>query len=261
MIFEVLNGFFSYPHTDQQVLQNICLRVESGQVLSILGSNGVGKTTLLRCMMGLLTWNSGKTLLDGIPLNTIPSRQLWQKIAYVPQAKNAIFSYTAKEMVTLGRSAHLDLFAQPGKKDYEIALSCMESVGIMNLRDKRCNQMSGGELQMVLIARALTGNPSLLVLDEPESNLDFKNQLTVLNCIKNLSRERGISVVVNTHYPDHALQMADEALILNCDGTCAYGSSDSVINEKNLHNAFSVQVRIRHVAVDNQNYPCVIPVG
>lgn len=261
MIFEVHNGCFGYPHTGQQVLRNICLRVESGQVLSILGSNGVGKTTLLRCMMGLLKWDSGETRLDHIPLNQISSRQLWQKIAYVPQAKSSVFSYTAKEMVTLGRSSHLSMFEQPGTKDHEIALSCMESVGIINLKDKRCNEMSGGELQMVLIARALTGNPSLLVLDEPESNLDFKNQLTVLNCIKNLSRQRSISVVVNTHYPDHALQIADEALILNRDGTCIYGGSNTVINEESLHRAFSVQVRIRSVEVDHQDYQCVIPVG
>ncbi len=261
MIFEVLNGCFCYPHTGQRILQNICLRVESGQVLSILGPNGVGKTTLLRCMMGLLRWESGQTLLDGVALHQIPSRRLWQQIAYVPQAKGSVFSYTAREMVTLGRSAYLGLFEQPGAKDHEMALSCMASVGILHLQDKRCSEMSGGELQMVLIARALTGNPSLLVLDEPESNLDFKNQLTVLNCIKSLSRERGISVVVNTHYPDHALQIADEALILNRDGTCAYGSSDAVINEENLHRAFSVQVRIRHVEVDQLDYRCVIPVG
>lgn len=261
MTFEVKNGCFCYPHTKQQVLHNICLRVESGQVLSVLGSNGVGKTTLLRCMMGLLKWDSGETLLDGTALSQIPGRQLWQKIAYVPQAKSSVFSYTAKEMVTLGRSAHLGMFEQPGAKDHELAISCMESVGILHLMDKRCNEMSGGELQMVLISRALTANPAMLVLDEPESNLDFKNQLTVLNCIKNLSRERGISVVVNTHYPDHALQIADKALILNRDGTCTYGGSGSVISEENLHRAFSVQVRIRDVEVDHRGYRCVIPVG
>ncbi|HWP50934.1 MAG TPA: ABC transporter ATP-binding protein [Clostridia bacterium] len=261
MTFEVQDGCFCYPRSRQQVLRNICLRIESGRVLSVLGSNGVGKTTLLRCMMGLLKWGSGVTLLDGIPLCQIPSRQLWQKIAYVPQAKSSVFSYTAKEMVTLGRSAHLSLFEQPGAKDHGLALSCMESVGILHLKDKKCNEMSGGELQMVLISRALTADPAMLVLDEPESNLDFRNQLTVLNCIKNLSRERGISVVINTHYPDHALQIADEALILNRDGSSIYGSSGAVINEKNLHRAFSVQVRIRSVEVDNQDYRCVIPVG
>lgn len=261
MIFEVKNGCFRYPHTEQRVLQNISLRIGSGKILSILGANGVGKTTLLRCMMGLLKWDSGESLLDGIPLHQIPGRKVWQKIAYVPQAKNSVFSHTAQEMVTLGRSAHLKMFEQPGAKDRELALSCMEAVGILHLKDKKCNEMSGGELQMVLIARALTASPSMLILDEPESNLDFKNQLTVLNCIKNLSCQRGISVVINTHYPDHALQIADEALLLNQNGTCAYGNSSDVITEKNLHQTFAVQVCIRDVDVQTQIYRCVIPVS
>ncbi len=261
MTFEVRNGCFRYPYTEQQVLQNICLRVGTGTVLGILGPNGVGKTTLLRCMMGLLKWESGESLLDGKPLHQIPGKEIWQKIAYVPQAKNSVFSYTAKEMVTLGRSAHLKMFEQPSAKDIELALACMESVGIMSLKDKQCNEMSGGELQMVLIARALTADPSILVLDEPESNLDFKNQLTILDCIKNLSREHDISAIINTHYPDHALQVADEALILNRDGTSVYGRSNDVINEKNLHRAFSVHVCIRDVDVEKQVYRCVIPVS
>ncbi len=261
MIFEVKNGCFHYPRTDYQVLRNISLCLGSGRVLSILGANGAGKTTLLRCMMGLLKWDRGESLLDGIPLRNIPGRELWQKIAYVPQAKNSVFSYTAKEMVTLGRSAHLKMFEQPGAKDQELALSCMESVGIAHLKDKKCNEMSGGELQMVLIARALTAAPSMLVLDEPESNLDFNNQLTVLNCIKDLSCQRGISVIINTHYPDHALQIADEALLLNRDGSCEYGSSSDVITEKNLHRTFSVRVCIRDIDVETQIYRCVIPVS
>lgn len=261
MTFEVKNGCFRYPRTRQQVLKDISFRLEEGRVLSILGSNGVGKTTLLRCMMGLLKWESGESLLDGNPLTQIPERELWRSVAYVPQAKSSVFSYTAKEMVTLGRSAHLGTFEQPSVKDIEFALSCMESVGILGLKDKRCNEMSGGELQMVLIARALTAQPAVLVLDEPESNLDFKNQLTVLNCIKSLSQQRGISVIINTHYPDHALQIADEALLLNRDGTCAYGSSQEVISEENLRRAFSVQVCIRNVSVENEVYRCVIPVS
>lgn len=261
MTFEVKNGCYRYPGTERQVLQNICLHVESGKVLSILGSNGVGKTTLLRCMMGMLKWNSGESLLDGAPLRQIPERELWQKIAYVPQAKTSVFSYTAKEMVTLGRSAHLKMFELPSAEDEKLALSCMESIGILGLKDKQCNEMSGGELQMVLIARAMTSNPAMLILDEPESNLDFKNQLTVLNCIQELSHQRGISAVINTHYPDHALQIADDALILNRDGTCVYGKSTEVISEENLNRAFSVRVCIRSVEVENEAFHCVIPIS
>lgn len=261
MTFEVKNGCYRYPGTERQILKDVCLRVESGKVLSVLGSNGVGKTTLLRCMMGMLKWNSGESLLDGTPLAQIPERELWQKIAYVPQAKSSVFSYTAKEMVTLGRSSHLKMFELPSAKDEMLALSCMESIGILGLKDKQCNEMSGGELQMVLIARAITSNPSMLVLDEPESNLDFKNQLTVLNCIQELARQRGISAIINTHYPDHALQIADDALILNRDGTCMYGKSTEVISEENLNRAFSVRVCIRSVEVENEAFHCVIPVG
>ena len=112
-------------------------------------------------MMGMLQWNSGESLLNGTPLRQIPERELWQKIAYVPQAKTSVFSYTAKEMVTLGRSAHLKMFELPGAEDEKLALACMESIGILDLKDKQCNEMSGGELQMVLIARAMTSNPAM----------------------------------------------------------------------------------------------------
>ena len=261
MTFEVRNGCYRYPGTGRQTLSNITLTIQAGKVLAVLGPNGVGKTTLLRCMMGLLKWDRGESFLDGDPLQKIPSRQLWKKIAYVPQAKTSVFSYTAKDMVMLGRSAHLKMFEQPGQKDLQRALVSMDSVGILDLKDKRCNEMSGGELQMVLIARALTTDPSMLVLDEPESNLDFRNQLIVLDCIKKLAHERGISAVINTHYPEHALQISDQALMLNRDGTSVYGESGEVICEEHLRRAFSVQVCIRSVKIGDGEYRCVIPLS
>lgn len=261
MTFEVKSGCYHYPHTERQILRNICLHVGTGTVLSILGSNGVGKTTLLRCMMGLLKWDSGESFLEEQPLRKLNHAEIWRKIAYVPQAKSSVFSYSAKEMVLLGRSAHLKMFAQPSAADETLALACMESIGILHLKDKQCSEMSGGELQMVLIARALTAEPSMLILDEPESNLDFKNQLIVLDCVRKLSREHGISAVINTHYPDHALQISDNALLLNLDGTCAYGKSENVINEINLRQAFSVNVCIRNVEAESKVYRCVIPMS
>lgn len=261
MTFEVKDGCYRYPGTKRQVLNHINLTIRSGKVLAVLGSNGVGKTTLLRCMMGLLKWDGGASFLDGTPLRIIPSRELWKKIAYVPQAKTSVFSYTAKDMVMLGRSAHLKMFEQPGEKDVDRALACMEAVGISDLQDKRCNEMSGGELQMVLIARALTTESSMLVLDEPESNLDFRNQLIVLDCIEKLAHSRGISAVINTHYPEHALQISDQALILNRDGTSLYGESGDVICEEHLRRAFSVRVCIRSVSVGSGEYRCVIPLS
>ncbi|QTQ16815.1 ABC transporter ATP-binding protein [Treponema parvum] len=259
MIFSVENGFFSYGNTT--VLSDISFAIESPEILCVLGSNGVGKTTLLKCMMGIQKWNRGKTLIDGKRLEQIPTKKLWQKIAYVPQAKNSMFAYTALDMILMGRSAHLGVFAQPSAKDYEIALKSMTEVGILHLKDKLCTQISGGELQMVLIARALTTNPQLLILDEPESNLDFKNQLIILDTIKKMSSERGISAIVNTHYPAHALQIADKALILNKDGTHKFGECGSTITEDSLRKSFSVNVAITGFARDKREYRTVVPLS
>lgn len=229
--------------------------------MSVLGPNGVGKTTLLKCMMGLLNWNEGGTFVDGSSIRSIPSKDLWKKIAYVPQAKGSAFGYSALDMVVLGRSAHLGTFKQPQKEDIDIAERAMEDVGITYLRDKLCTEMSGGELQMVLIARALTVEPSMLVLDEPESNLDFRNQLIILETIKRLAKERNISAIVNTHYPSHALQIADKSLMLNRDGSSIYGKAEEVINEANMQKAFNVHVHINEFSHENIWYKSVVPLS
>jgi iron complex transport system ATP-binding protein len=203
VIFSVNHAYFAY-RAGQYVLQDINFRVEPGQIVAVLGPNGIGKTTLLKCMIGLLRWTEGNSTVDDTSVDRIHYRELWKKIAYVPQAKNSVSSFTTEEMVVMGRSAHIGTLRQPGAIDYEYARQAMEEVGIIHLKDKQCNEMSGGELQMVLIARALAVQPSMLVLDEPESNLDFKNQLIILETIERLSRERNISSVFNTHYPAHA---------------------------------------------------------
>lgn len=259
MIFEVKNGTFGYEK--RTILNNISFEVKTGEVMSVLGSNGVGKTTLLKCMMGFLKWQEGQSYVDGIAISEIGSKELWKRIAYVPQAKGSAFSFTALDMVVLGRSAHIGTFKQPQKEDIQIALDAMEEIGILHLKDKLCTKMSGGELQMVLIARALTVFPEMLVLDEPESNLDFKNQLIILDTIKKLSKERNISAIVNTHYPAHALQMSDKALMLNRDGTSFYGDAVQVINEKNMKTVFGVNVHVNEYKESNITYKSVIPLS
>lgn len=259
MIFQVRNGCFGYRQ--KNILNDISFEVTDGNVLSVLGPNGVGKTTMLKCMMGLLPWKSGASYLDGEDIHHIAPKALWQKIAYVPQAKNSAFSYTALEMVLLGRSAHLSLFDQPKKEDEKRAMSAMKEVGIAHLWDKQCSQMSGGELQMVLIARALVTEPRMLILDEPESNLDFKNQLIILETISRLAKERSLSAIVNTHYPEHALQIAQQALILNRDGQSIYGAADEVINVDNMRKAFGVQVHISQFHVGDKCYKSVVPLA
>ncbi len=259
MKFEVRNGTFGYEK--HCILNDISFDVRNGEVLSVLGSNGVGKTTLLKCMMGFLKWKSGCAFIDDKPLNEYPYKEVWKKIAYVPQAKTSAFAYTALDMVVLGRSAHIGTFKQPGKEDMDMALKAMDDIGISYLKDKLCTRMSGGELQMVLIARALTASPQMLVLDEPESNLDFKNQLIILDTIRKLSKERNISAIVNTHYPSHALQLSDKALMLNRDGTSFYGQAGDVINEMNMKKSFGVNVYVEKLNINDITYKSVIPLS
>ncbi len=260
MIFEVRGGGFRYAK-GRDILKNIQFSIGKGDVLSILGPNGVGKTTLLKCMMGLLKWNSGGSYIDGEDIARMSHRRLWQKIAYVPQAKSSVFAYTTEEMVLLGRSAHIGIISQPSIEDHEKVKAAMDAVGISYLRGKACNRISGGELQMVLIARALTTEPAMLVLDEPESNLDFKNQLIILEIIKEIAKTRGISSIFNTHYPAHALKISNKSLILNKQGQSIFGDTKEVVNCENMRDSFSVNVHISEVQICNERHSLVIPLG
>lgn len=259
MIFEVKNGYYGYQK-DKNLFEDVNIKIEDGEVLTILGANGVGKTTLLKCMMGIFKWNNGETLIDGKNIKDIPYTEIWKQIGYVPQAKNSAFAYTAREMILLGRSSHLGLFKQPKEEDLAIVEEAMNIVGIKYLENKYCNEMSGGELQMVLIARALASKPKMLVMDEPESNLDFKNQLIILETIERLSKEYKISCIINTHYPEHALRVGNKALILCKDHTKFYGDAKEIINSKNMKKAFGVEVAIENIEIDKKDFTYVFPI-
>lgn len=260
MTLSVKEASFGYKK-DHLILKNINFELDKSEVLSILGPNGVGKTTLLKCVMNMIKWISGTAYLNEKPIFEIPEKELWKSIAYVPQAKNTAFSFSAYEMVLLGRSSHIGIFSHPSKRDKEIADNAMERIGISHLKNKSCNRMSGGELQMVLIARALAAEPNILILDEPESNLDFKNQLIILDIIKDLSKKSEISCIFNTHYPDHALKVSTHSLILNRDLSFFYGKSDQVINSETLRKSFGVNVHINDTFVDDEKYQHIIPIS
>ncbi len=259
MILSVENGRFGYIK-DVPVIKDISFSAKAGEILAILGPNGAGKTTLLRCTMGFLSWTGGKSTLDGQDIRTIPKRTLWQKIAYVPQAKSAAVALSAEEMILLGRSSHLGLFEEPKKGDREKVREIMSRLGIEKLSGKLCNQISGGELQMVLIARALAAEPEILILDEPESNLDFKNQLLVLDTISGLAAS-GKTCIFNTHYPAHALQRAGKSLILDKNGNALFGDTASVVTEANIERAFGVKAVIGEVETDKKTMKDIIPLS
>lgn len=257
MNLTVKNGAFHYQK-DTPIFENINFSADAGEILAILGPNGAGKTTMLRCITGMLKWRDGESLLDGQPIHTMSSRILWQKMAYVPQAKAASSAYTAFETVLLGRSSRLNVFSSPGKEDLRKAEEVMDLLGIPHLAEKKCSAISGGELQMVLIARALASEPQVLILDEPESNLDFKNQLVVLDAMTRLA-QKGMTCIFNTHYPAHALQRADKSLILSRGGDYVFGSTASVVTRENIRKAFGVEAVIGQIETPGNMVQNVIP--
>lgn len=258
-MLSVKNGYFSYPK-EKEILKNINLKLEEGKVLSVLGPNGVGKTSLIKCMIGLLKWKSGDSFIDGKNLKDIKSSDLWKIVSYIPQARQFAFSYTALEMVLIGRTPHISMFKQPSEKDVKMALEIMEKIGIIHLADKDCNQMSGGQLQMVLIARALVSDPKLIILDEPEAGLDFKNQLLILDLIKKLSINQKISVVINTHYPVNALSISDDTLMLNDDGDFIYGKTNDILIPENIKKCFNVEVVMSEIEYKARIIKDIVPV-
>lgn len=260
MILEVENGCFGYPK-QEEILTDINIKLEEGHILSVLGPNGIGKTTLLKCMIGLMPWSRGRSLLTGKDIRTLKSKEIWNMISYIPQTHGFSFSYTGLEMVMLGRSSHLGLFSQPGHREIEMAEAMMEKVGITRLADKDCNRMSGGELQMVLIARALINEPKLIILDEPETGLDFHNHILVLNMVEKLAHEENIGAIMNTHYPTNAMSIADEALMMNRKGDRFYGPTGDILNESNISKSFDVNVVVDEIMYQNRTIRSVVPVS
>ncbi len=258
MRFTIDNGCFRYAKNMPEVLNRVSMQAESKDLVAILGPNGAGKTTLLRCAMGFLKWTEGTSKLDDQNISDIPYHTLWKHMSYVPQARGLISPYTVEEMVLLGRSAQFNLFQQPGSTDVQAAEETLDQLGILHLKERNCSQLSGGELQMVLIARALVSHPDVLILDEPESNLDFKNQLMVLDTLTKLSQS-GMTCIFNTHYPSHAIQRATKALLLNKDGSSSFGPVDEIITEDSLKRSFGVRTVISEVETPINTVQDVIP--
>lgn len=258
-LLRIEGGSFAYK-SGPQILKDINIDLEPGEILAVLGPNGAGKTTLLRCMMDMLHWQGGRSLLDGEDIRGIPASKLWRRMAYVPQARSAAVSYTAFQTVLLGRSSRIGAFSSPSAEDMRIAEQVMERLGIAHLADKPCYAISGGELQMVLIARAMAAEPEILVLDEPESNLDFKNQLIVLDAMTDLAAG-GVACIFNTHYPAHALQRAGKSLMLSKDGRSVFGNTTDVVTEDNIRRAFGVDALIGEVETPRSIMKNVVAVG
>ncbi|MDD5015391.1 MAG: ABC transporter ATP-binding protein [Atribacterota bacterium] len=235
------NANFSYGK--KEVFHDLNLNLYPGEVYCVLGSNGCGKTTLLRCLNGGLKLEKGRVLLKNRNIISFGINQLAQEIGIVFQEHSISFPYSVLEVVTMGRAPYLGFFDRPSKKDSEIAMEKLEIVGISHLRNKSYTQISGGERQLVLIARTLTQEPDIILLDEPTSHLDFKNQILILRIINKLVKQ-GLTVIMSSHFPNHALLFSSRVSLMAQGKFIATGRPMEVINEENLEMTYGIKVKI-----------------
>ena len=240
-MLEVRELAFGFP--GRTVGRDVSFTLAAGEVMCVLGPNGGGKTTLFRTVLGLLEPHGGTIALEGSPLASMKRTEIARRIGYVPQGHAAYFAFTIREFVLMGRTAHLGAFASPAKRDVLVADRSLESLGLAHLADKPVTEISGGERQLALVARALAQEPRLLVLDEPTASLDFGNQVRVLERISALARS-GIAILFSSPDPDHAFLCASRALLLAEGRVLESGAPREVIRADTLERMYRVSVRV-----------------
>lgn len=236
----------SFSFGPKSIWADLDLDIYPGQAICLLGPNGCGKTTLLNCIHGVFRTLSGNIFLDGTLVHDLKISDLAKKIGYVFQDHSAPFPYPVIEVVRMGRAAHLGLFQSPSSKDTEKAEEILDSMGIIYLRDMRYTEISGGERQLVLIARSLAQEPEVILLDEPTSHLDLKNQAHILNMITRLVN-KGLTVVMTSHFPDHALFFPCQVATMNHGGFVDVGQALEIMTEENLYKTYGLRVKIYSV--------------
>jgi iron complex transport system ATP-binding protein len=229
-----------FGHRGRPLGRALDLEVAAGEVLCLLGPNGCGKTTLFRTLLGLLPALGGEVQLAGLHVGTAARRELARCVAYVPQAHAGVFAYTAQDVVLMGRAAHMGAFSVPSRHDREQAADALHRLGVAHLRTQRYTEISGGERQLVLIARALAQQAPLLVMDEPTASLDFGNQVRVPRQIEQL-RAQGMAVCLSTHQPEHALRVADRVALMQAGSLRALGAPRDVVTTDALCELYGLQ--------------------
>lgn len=247
MSIEVSNLSFSYGN--RLIIDNIKFKAEDNQLISVLGPNGVGKSTLFRCILGLLKGYKGQILIKGKDIKKLGASEMARLIAYIPQSHFPSFNYSVFDMVLMGTTVQVSSISSPGKKQIELVEKVLDKMGIYQLKDRGYMQISGGERQLVLLARALAQEARILVLDEPTSNLDFGNQVKVMTQIKNLAKE-GYTIIQSTHNPDQTFLFSDKIIAMKDGKILKCGKPVDVFSDDLIKSLYEVNVKIQSLYDD-----------
>lgn len=249
---------FSYGSAP--ILKNIDFRAHESSLVAVIGPNGAGKSTLFRCILGFLKGYSGTILIDNQDIKEMSRTEIARKIAYIPQTTVPVFNYDVIDIVLMGTTGSLKLLESPGKEQIEAAERALDELGIGYLRNRGFGRISGGERQLVLVARALVQNAKILIMDEPTANLDYGNQYRVMAKIKELAAG-GYTIILSTHNPEHALLFADKSFVIQKGEFVAAGSSAEVLNEEMMRRLYGVDVRILTTEINEEEARVFVPVG
>lgn len=240
MTIEAENLCFSFE--SKPVLNSINLKIKEGESVAFLGPNGVGKTTLFRALLGFLMPQKGSLKVDGKPIESYSRKDLAKCIAYIPQSYNPAFNHTVLDCVLMGFSNRLGVFESPSKEHEEKALSVLAELGINDLAGKSCMNISGGERQLMLIARALVQDARILIMDEPTASLDYGNSYRVMEKVKNLAMQ-GYSVLFSTHDPNQALTFSSRIIAMK-DGKILSDTTPDKLSSEILSRIYSINIRL-----------------
>lgn len=264
-LIEIRDASFSYD--DNLIFRDVSLSLKEGQVLCLLGPNGSGKTTLLECIMGLMSLNCGSILLNKCDITGMKVNEIARSIAYVPQLHERTFPYRVIDIVLMGRAAYTSIFSSPGTEDLEIAKEALFSVGMGSFADRPYTKLSGGECQLVMLARALAQETPVIVMDEPTAHLDIEHELQILQTVIKLVKNKGITVIMATHSPNHAFNFENSgidvfAAMLYKNGIQSFGRPFEVVTEDNIRTVFNIESRIiSYTDKDNLSSRYIIPLN